>query len=110
MGRHGCCKQRGNHSGIESASPKEVDMVVHESVGREVVKGAGLFVGHVAAIVVGVFIYLAVALATIGSLGARGLALANAIQNSAHALVLLRHGAERRMPGGGAESAAHPIA
>jgi glycogen operon protein len=27
----------------------------------------------------------------------------------AHALVLLRHGAERRMPGGGNESAAHPI-
>jgi isoamylase len=27
----------------------------------------------------------------------------------AHALVLLQHGAERRMPGGGAESAAHPI-
>ena len=28
----------------------------------------------------------------------------------AHSLVLLRHGAERRMPGGGTESAAHPIA
>jgi glycogen operon protein len=27
----------------------------------------------------------------------------------AHALVLLRHGAERRMPGGGNESAAHPL-
>src|SRR5205823_7080330 len=39
--------------------------------------------------VVGVFIYLSVALATIGPLGARGLALANAVQNSAHALILL---------------------
>jgi hypothetical protein len=27
----------------------------------------------------------------------------------AHALVLLRHGSERRIPGGGNESAAHPI-
>lgn len=36
-----------------------------------------------------VFIYLAVALGTIGSLGARGLALANAVQNSSHALILL---------------------
>jgi glycogen operon protein len=27
----------------------------------------------------------------------------------AHSLVLLRHGAERRMPGGGSESAAHPM-
>jgi putative peptidoglycan lipid II flippase len=39
--------------------------------------------------VVCVFIYLAVALATIGTLGARGLALANAVQNSSHALILL---------------------
>jgi putative peptidoglycan lipid II flippase len=36
-----------------------------------------------------VFIYLAVALATIGVLQARGLALANAVQNSSHALILL---------------------
>jgi putative peptidoglycan lipid II flippase len=36
-----------------------------------------------------VFIYLAVALTTIGTLGARGLALANAVQNSSHALILL---------------------
>jgi putative peptidoglycan lipid II flippase len=39
--------------------------------------------------VVCVFIYLAVALATIGALQARGLALANAVQNSSHALILL---------------------
>jgi putative peptidoglycan lipid II flippase len=39
--------------------------------------------------VICVFIYLGVALATIGSLGARGLALANAVQNSSHALILL---------------------
>ena len=39
--------------------------------------------------VVCVFIYLGVALATIGTLQARGLALANAIQNSSHALILL---------------------
>jgi putative peptidoglycan lipid II flippase len=39
--------------------------------------------------VVCVFIYLGVALATIGALQARGLALANAIQNSSHALILL---------------------
>jgi putative peptidoglycan lipid II flippase len=39
--------------------------------------------------VVCVFIYLAVALTTIGTLGARGLALANAVQNSSHALILL---------------------
>ncbi len=39
--------------------------------------------------VVCVFIYLAVALSTIATLGARGLALANAIQNSSHALILL---------------------
>ena len=39
--------------------------------------------------VVCVFIYLAVALSTIGPLGARGLALANAVQNSSHALILL---------------------
>jgi putative peptidoglycan lipid II flippase len=39
--------------------------------------------------VVCVFIYLGVALATIGSLQARGLALANAVQNSSHALILL---------------------
>jgi putative peptidoglycan lipid II flippase len=36
-----------------------------------------------------VFIYLGVALATIGALQARGLALANAVQNSSHALILL---------------------
>jgi putative peptidoglycan lipid II flippase len=36
-----------------------------------------------------VMIYLAVALSTIGPLQARGLALANAIQNSSHALILL---------------------
>jgi putative peptidoglycan lipid II flippase len=36
-----------------------------------------------------VLIYLAVALTTIGPLQARGLALANAIQNSSHALILL---------------------
>jgi putative peptidoglycan lipid II flippase len=39
--------------------------------------------------VVCVFIYLVVALSTIGMLGARGLALANAVQNSSHALILL---------------------
>jgi putative peptidoglycan lipid II flippase len=39
--------------------------------------------------VVGVGIYLAVALVLIGPLGAVGLALANAIQNSSHALILL---------------------
>jgi len=39
--------------------------------------------------VVGVVIYLAVALVLIGPLGAVGLALANAIQNSSHALILL---------------------
>jgi putative peptidoglycan lipid II flippase len=39
--------------------------------------------------VVGVFIYLAVALSAIGPLGARGLALANAVQNSSHALILV---------------------
>jgi putative peptidoglycan lipid II flippase len=39
--------------------------------------------------VVCVGIYLVVALATIGSLQARGLALANATQNSSHALILL---------------------
>ncbi len=36
-----------------------------------------------------VFIYLGVALATLGALQARGLALANAVQNSSHALILL---------------------
>jgi putative peptidoglycan lipid II flippase len=35
------------------------------------------------------FIYLAIALPTVGILGARGLALANAVQNSSHALILL---------------------
>ncbi|MGI9147847.1 MAG: murein biosynthesis integral membrane protein MurJ [Chloroflexota bacterium] len=39
--------------------------------------------------VVCVLIYLGVALATIGALQARGLALANAVQNSSHALILL---------------------
>ena len=39
--------------------------------------------------VVCVFIYLAVALSTIGTLQARGLALANAVQNSSHAIILL---------------------
>ncbi len=39
--------------------------------------------------VVGVCVYLAVALGTISVLGARGLALANAVQNSSHALILL---------------------
>ncbi len=39
--------------------------------------------------VVGVFIYLGVALSTIGSLGAVGLAAANAVQNSSHAVILL---------------------
>src|SRR5207248_5829450 len=39
--------------------------------------------------VVCVFIYLGVALATIGTLQARGLALANAVQNSSHAVILL---------------------
>jgi putative peptidoglycan lipid II flippase len=39
--------------------------------------------------VVTVFVYLAVALLTIGPLEARGLALANAVQNSSHALILL---------------------
>ena len=39
--------------------------------------------------VVTVCIYLVVALSTIGVLGARGLALANAVQNSSHALILL---------------------
>jgi putative peptidoglycan lipid II flippase len=39
--------------------------------------------------VVCVFIYLAVALSTIGTLGARGLALANAAQNTSHAIILL---------------------
>jgi len=36
----------------------------------------------------GIGVYLAVALATVGPLGMPGLALANAIQNSAHAVVL----------------------
>jgi putative peptidoglycan lipid II flippase len=39
--------------------------------------------------VVCVFIYLGVALASIGTLQAGGLALANAVQNSSHALILL---------------------
>jgi putative peptidoglycan lipid II flippase len=39
--------------------------------------------------VVCVFIYLAVALSSIGVLGARGLALADAVKNSSHALILL---------------------
>jgi putative peptidoglycan lipid II flippase len=39
--------------------------------------------------VVCVFIYLAVALSTVNWLGGRGLALANAVQNSSHALILL---------------------
>ena len=39
--------------------------------------------------VVCVCIYLVVALSTIGVLGARGLALANAVQNSSHAVILL---------------------
>jgi putative peptidoglycan lipid II flippase len=39
--------------------------------------------------VVCVFIYLAMAVSTIGALGAVGLALANAVQNSSHALILL---------------------
>jgi putative peptidoglycan lipid II flippase len=39
--------------------------------------------------VVCVFIYLAVALTTIGALQARGLALADAVKNSSHALILL---------------------
>src|SRR5579864_9022699 len=39
--------------------------------------------------VVSVFVYLAVALSTIGVLGARGLALADAAKNSSHALILL---------------------
>ena len=39
--------------------------------------------------VVCVFIYLAVALGTIGPLQARGLALADAVKNSSHALILL---------------------
>ncbi|HLZ27750.1 MAG TPA: murein biosynthesis integral membrane protein MurJ [Chloroflexota bacterium] len=39
--------------------------------------------------VVCVVIYVGVALATIGALQARGLALANAVQNSSHALILL---------------------
>ena len=39
--------------------------------------------------VVCVGIYLVVALSTIGVIGARGLALANAVQNSSHALILL---------------------
>jgi len=48
--------------------------------------------------VVCVFIYLGVALATIGALQARGLALANAVQNSSHALILLFL-LRRSMPG-----------
>jgi putative peptidoglycan lipid II flippase len=36
-----------------------------------------------------VVIYLGVALSTVGPLGARGLALANALQNSSHAVILL---------------------
>jgi putative peptidoglycan lipid II flippase len=39
--------------------------------------------------VVCVFIYLAVALSTVGPLQARGLALADAVKNSSHALILL---------------------
>jgi putative peptidoglycan lipid II flippase len=39
--------------------------------------------------VVCVFIYVGVALASIGTLQAGGLALANAVQNSSHALILL---------------------
>jgi putative peptidoglycan lipid II flippase len=45
-----------------------------------------------------VFIYLAIALLTIGPLQARGLALANAIQNSSHALILLFF-LQRSLPG-----------
>jgi putative peptidoglycan lipid II flippase len=48
--------------------------------------------------VAGVFIYLAVALTTVGVLQARGLALANAVQNSSHALILLLL-LRRSMPG-----------
>jgi len=48
--------------------------------------------------VVCVFIYLGVALATVGVLQARGLALANAVQNSSHALILLFL-LRRSMPG-----------
>jgi putative peptidoglycan lipid II flippase len=48
--------------------------------------------------VVCVFIYLGVALATMTTLQARGLALANAIQNSSHALILLFL-LQRAMPG-----------
>jgi putative peptidoglycan lipid II flippase len=45
-----------------------------------------------------VLIYLVVALATIGPLQARGLALANAVQNSSHALILL-YLLRRALPG-----------
>ncbi|HEX8968548.1 MAG TPA: murein biosynthesis integral membrane protein MurJ [Chloroflexota bacterium] len=48
--------------------------------------------------VVCVFIYLAVALATVGGLQARGLALANAVQNSSHAVILL-YLLRRSLPG-----------
>jgi putative peptidoglycan lipid II flippase len=48
--------------------------------------------------VVCVLIYLVVALATIGPLQARGLALANAVQNSSHALILL-YLLRRALPG-----------
>jgi putative peptidoglycan lipid II flippase len=48
--------------------------------------------------VVCVCIYLVVALSTIGPLQARGLALANAIQNSSHALILL-YLLQRSLPG-----------
>jgi putative peptidoglycan lipid II flippase len=48
--------------------------------------------------VVCVCIYLVVALGTIGTLGARGLALANAVQNSSHALILL-YLLQRSLPG-----------
>jgi putative peptidoglycan lipid II flippase len=48
--------------------------------------------------VVGVLLYLAVALVTIAPFGAVGLAVANAIQNSSHALILLVL-LERHIPG-----------
>ena len=48
--------------------------------------------------VVGVLIYLVVALATIGRFGAVGLAAANATQNSSHAVILLVL-LERNLPG-----------
>jgi putative peptidoglycan lipid II flippase len=58
--------------------------------------------------VVGVFIYLVVALSTIGLLQARGLALADAAKNSSHALILIAL-LRRSLPGLRLEAALWPF-